>query len=117
MSSAHALQLLIGFLTSGVSVFLVAKVMPGFRAKSLLDALLFAFVVAVLDTIAWHVLGLLTWGFTFLTMGVGFFIVNGVIFLLGKKIVRGIEISGCFVAAIASVLVALVNAGIHALIS
>lgn len=110
------MQLLLQFLLSGVSVLIVAAVMPGFKVKTFGASLAFAIVVAIFDAIAWHGLSLLTWGFTFVTMGVGFFVINGLIFMLATKVVKGVEISGCFVAAIASLLVALVNTGISHLL-
>ncbi|GAC1353945.1 MAG: hypothetical protein NVSMB47_07120 [Polyangiales bacterium] len=109
---SHLLELVLRFVLTGVSVLLVAAVLPGMRVKSFGDALAFAVVVALLNAIAWHFLALLTIPFAVITLGIGALIVNGLIFLGAKKIVRGVEISGCLVAAIASVLVSVVNSAI-----
>ena len=95
-------------LVSGVSVFLVAQFLPGIRIRSFFSAVVFAFVVAILNTIAWHWLALLTVPFSFLTLGIGALVINGVLFLMAGS-VAGIEISGCVTAAIASLAVTLVN--------
>jgi len=109
-------RLLLKFVLSGVSVMIVAAVMPGMRVKRFLDAVAFAVVVSILNVIAWHFLWPLSVTFTVLTVGVGMLIINGLIFLIAQKIVQGVEISGCFVAAIASVLVSVVNSAIGALL-
>lgn len=104
--------LLLKFVLSGVSVLIVATFMPGMRARSFFDALAFAVVVAILNIVAWKIFALLTIPFSVLTLGIGYFIVNGLIFLGAQKLVRGIEISGCVVASIAALLVSIVNSAI-----
>jgi len=99
-------------LVSGLSVFIVAKLMPGMKAKSFGSALAFAAIMAILNAIAWHFLAPLTVTLTILTLGVGALVVNGVLFLIAGKI-SGVEFSGCIVAALASAFVTLVNWGIE----
>jgi putative membrane protein len=99
-------------LVSGLSVFIAAKLMPGMRAKSFGAALAFAFIIAVLNAIAWHFLAPLTIAFSVLTLGVGALVVNGILFLIAGK-VSGVEFSGCIVAALASLFVTLINWGIE----
>ena len=104
----HLLQ----FVLTGAAVLIVAALLPGMRVRNFGDALGFAVVVAILNAIAWKVLWILTLPFAFVTLGIGALIINGVIFLVAQKVVRGVEISGCFVAALASVLVSIVNSAI-----
>jgi putative membrane protein len=113
---SDALQILLRFALSGVSVLIVAAIMPGFRVKDFGSAFGFAIVVAIFNVLAWKVFGLVTWPFAVLTLGIGYFIVNGLIFLGAQKIVKGVEISGCFVAAIAALLVGVVNSAIGMLL-
>lgn len=101
---------LVQLLVNAVSVLLVAAFLPGMRARSFMDALGFAVVVAILNAVAWKVLWFVSIPWTILTLGIGAFILNGIIFLIAQKIVRGVEISGCFVAAIAWFLVSTCNA-------
>lgn len=113
---SHPVQLLLHFLLNAVSVLLVSKLLPGFTVRSFLDAIGFAVVVSILNIIVWHGLALLTLPFSVLTLGIGVLIINGLIFLGAQKLVRGVEISGCFIAAIASVLVGLIDWAIMALV-
>ena len=103
-------------LVSGVSVFLVAKVMPGMRAKSFGAAVAFAAVMAVLNAVVWHFLGPLTVTLSVLTLGIGAMVLNGVIFLAAGK-VTGVAFSGCITAALASLLVTLLNGALEYLLS
>ena len=108
-------HLIVQLLVNAVSVLIVAALLPGMKARSFLDALGFALVVAILNALVWKVLWLASIPFTVLTLGVGAFILNGLVFLVAQKVVRGVEISGCFVAAIAWFLVSACNAAILAL--
>jgi putative membrane protein len=96
-------------LATGLAVLIVGKVMPGITVKSFGSAVWFAFVVAVLNAIVWTVLSPLSYGFAFLTAGIGALILNGIIFLVADKFSSGVEISGCFVAALASLAVSFVG--------
>jgi putative membrane protein len=112
----HALQLLLRFVLSAVSVLVVAAVLPGFKVKKFGDAFIFAILVAVFNVVAWQVLAILSIPFAVLTAGIGYFIVNGLVFLAAQKFVKGVEVSGCLVAAIAAILVGFVNTAINGLL-
>ena len=99
---------IVHLLVTGLSVLLVAKVLPGIQVKSYGSAVLFAFVVGIFNAIAWYLLAPLTWTFAILTLGVGVLIINGLVFLFAGNVV-GVKISGCTTAAIASVCVSILN--------
>lgn len=102
-------QWLVHFLLSGLSVLLVAAILPGIRVKNYTDAVWFSVVVALLNAVVWGALSFLTVPATVLTLGIVGFFLNGAVFLLAKKVVRGVEIDGCLVASIAALLVSLCN--------
>lgn len=105
----HLVVWLVHLLLSGVSVYVVAALMPGIKAKSFGSAIAFAFVVGILNAIFWTVLSPVTIPFKYLTLGIGGLILNGIIFLIAAKIVNGVKISGCFTAAFAALGVHFVN--------
>jgi putative membrane protein len=107
----HLILPLAHLLLTGLSVLLVAKVLPGITVKSFGSAVLFALVVGVLNAVVWMLP--ITWGFAFLTLGLGVLVVNGVVFLIAGAIVKGVEISGCLTAILASVGVTFVNWAMH----
>jgi putative membrane protein len=91
----------------------VSAVLPGMKVRSFLDAFAFAVVAGLLNVLAWHTfLAIFSVAFSVLTVGIGILIINGLIFLVAQKIVRGVEISGCFIASIAAVLVSVMNSAI-----
>lgn len=110
------IRMVVQFLVTGVSVVIVAAILPGMKVDRYGDAVGFAVVTAVLNVLAWRVFALFTWPMAVLTLGIGGFILNGVIFLVARRLVSGVKISGCFVAAIAALLVSVVNSALmHAL--
>jgi len=112
----HPSSLVVGIvhlLLTGVSVLIVGKLLPGVRVKSYGSAVFFAFVVGVLNAIAWTILAPLTITFSILTLGLGVLVINGLLFLIADKVVAGVEISGCVTAALASVGVTVINWLMH----
>jgi putative membrane protein len=113
-SAMHSLlQPIVHVLLSGVSVFVVAHLLPGIRVKSYGSAVFFALVVGLFNAIAWHYLALLTVPFAIVTLGLGYLVVNGLLFLLASRVVKGVEISGCVTAAFASIGVSVLNWAMH----
>jgi putative membrane protein len=97
-------------LLTAVSVVIVAHVLPGIYVRSYFSAVKFAIVVAILNAILW---GPLAHAFTWLTLGIGGLILNGVIFLIAGSLVGGVRISGCLTGALAAGGVWLVNQAMH----
>jgi putative membrane protein len=99
---------IVHLLVTGLSVLVVAKMLPGISVKSYGSAVVFAFIVGILNAVAWYLLAPLTWTFAILTLGLGVFIINGMVFMFAGNL-AGVKISGCTTAAIASVCVSILN--------
>lgn len=102
---------------TSVSVFIVAKVLPGVRVKSFGAAIAFALVVALLNVLAWHLFAEASipvghW----MKRGIAGFVLNGILFSIAARIVGGVKISGCIMAAIAAFCVTFVNHALRGLI-
>lgn len=102
---------------TGVSVFLVAKVLPGVKVKSFAAAVVFALVVALLNVLAWHLFAEASiqpghW----MKRGLVGFVLNGILFSVAARIVGGVKVSGCIMAAIAALCVTFVNQALHGLV-
>jgi putative membrane protein len=110
---------LLHLLSSGVSVYIVAKLLPGIQAKSLWSAIAFAFVAGVLNAILWTVFrhGSHPHPFEPFMLGAGGVILNGIVFLVAARIVKGIKVSGCIMALIGSFAVTFLNGLIYAYVS
>ena len=110
----HALALPIAhLLLTGISVLVVAAILPGINVKNYRSALLFAFVLALLNAIVWTLLAPLSWLFTLLTLGIGMPILNTLLFLLAGRVVPGMQVSGCITAGFGALGLSLVNAAMR----
>ena len=113
MKHSSLVVAIVHLLLTGLSVLLVGKVLPGVRVKSFGSAVAFAFVVGILNAIAWTLLAPLSITFSVLTLGLGALVINGVLFLIADAVIAGVEISGCFTAALASLGVTFFNWVMH----
>lgn len=107
---------LLRLLVLGFSVLIVAKLLPGIRVERYRSAVAFAFFVSLLNVIAWGIFGIFTWPFAILTLGIGGFFLNGLLFMVASNLTGGVRISGCFTASIAALAVTIVNAGFELLL-
>jgi putative membrane protein len=104
---------IVHLLLTGVSVLVVAHVLPGIQVRSYWSAVKFAFVAGLLNAVVWSMFRPLSVIFSVVTLGIGALILNGIIFLVAGAVVRGVRISGCVTGAIASIGVWLVNQILH----
>lgn len=95
---------------SALSVFLVAKVLPGLRVRGLGAAFVFAFAVGLLDALAWRALGASLSVEGRLVSIAASWAVTGLCFWVAGRIIKGVEVDGCLSALLASFAVALVSA-------
>jgi putative membrane protein len=93
-------------MVTAVAVLMTAFVVPGFRVKGFFSAFLFAIALAFLDALLWGFLAPVTWLFTILTLGVAFPLIHVFAFRFAAAAIPGVEVSGCFGAALASVVLA-----------
>lgn len=113
MQHSSLLQSIVHLLLTAVSVLLVSKILPGIRVKSYGSAVFFAFVVGILNAIAWTFLSPLTVTFSVLTLGLGALVINAILFMIADAVVSGVELSGFFTAMFASLGVTVINWVMH----
>jgi len=113
MSKHDWTLLIVHLLLSGMSVLVVAKLLPGIKVRSYFSAVLFAAAIGVLNAIAWTYLAALTIPLTWMTLGISGLVINGVIFMVAGALVPGVEVSGCLTAMLASLGVTFMNWAMH----
>lgn len=96
-------------LSFALAVFLVSKCLPGIRVRNFGTAFAVAFVYAIFYYFAYHVFFIFSQPFGWLTLGLGFWIINTILLLLTDKVVKGFEVSGLLSAALASAAITLLN--------
>jgi putative membrane protein len=108
---------LIHLLVTAVAVLVAERIVPGIRVRSFGSAVVFAFVLAVLNVILGKILVVLALPFILLTLGLFLIIINGFLFWLADKVVKGVEVDGFGAAILGSLLTSLVSWGIMFLFS
>ncbi|HSR53344.1 MAG TPA: phage holin family protein [Acidobacteriota bacterium] len=100
---------LIGVLTKGVAVFLVAHLLPGFKVRNFPTALLVALVLGILTSLLRWLLIFLTLPLVALTFGLFIVVINAFLLWLTSRLVTGFEILGLGPLLLGTVLISLVD--------
>ena len=81
------------FITAAV-IFGMSRMIPAVHIDSFTTAVIFSFVLAILNATVRPLLILLTLPITILTLGIFLFIINALIIIIAEKFVGGIRIDG-----------------------
>jgi putative membrane protein len=100
---------LIHWILSGVALLIVANILPGIQVESFGSALIAAFVIGLVSATVGLVLQIILLPFIFLTLGLVYFLINGLMLKLTSELVPGFRVDGCLTAVIGSVLLTLVD--------
>lgn len=100
---------LIHWLLSGVALLIVAQVLPGIRVDGFGAALIAALVIGVVGATVGVILKILLLPFILLTLGVVYFLINGLMLKLASEFVPGFRVDGCMPAVVGSILLTFVN--------
>ena len=103
------LQYLLHTLVFALAVILTARIVPGIKVKSFGSAVVFAFVLGLLDTLLYGVLVALSFPLVFLSLGLFLLVINGFLWWLADKLVSGVQIDGFGWTIIASVVTTILN--------
>ncbi len=103
------MELLVRWLITTVSIFVVAYLLPGVMVKDFVTALVVALVLGLLNTFLKPLLLLLTLPINFLTLGLFTFVINAVIILLVSAFVKGFRVDGFLWALLFSILLSFVS--------
>lgn len=109
------MKILIHWFLSAIAVWLVSEIVPGFMVDSLGAALIAAVVIGLVNATLGFVLKLVTLPLTFVTLGLVWLIINGLMLLVAAQIVPGFAISGFLAAFFGAIVLTVVNAILKAL--
>jgi putative membrane protein len=98
-------------LVFAVAVLLTARVVPGIRVKSFGSALVFAFVLAILNKLLYGVLVVLSFPMILISLGLFLLVINAFLWWLADKVVSGVETSGFGAAFFGSLVTSVINWG------
>jgi putative membrane protein len=100
---------IIHWLLSGVALFIVAKILPGIEVDSLGAALIAALVIGLVSATIGLILKILLLPFIIITLGIVYFLVNGLMLKLASEFVPGFRVNGCLPAVVGSILLSAVD--------
>jgi putative membrane protein len=100
---------LIHWLLSGVALLIVARIVPGIEVSGLGSALIAALVVGLVGATVGLLLKLVLLPFIILTLGLVYFLINGLTLKLASEFVPGFRVNGCLPAVLGSILLSLVD--------
>jgi putative membrane protein len=97
------------WLLSGVALLIVARILPGIQVADFGAALLAALIIGLASATVGLILKIILLPFIVLTLGVVYFLINGLMLKLASELVPGFRVVGCLPAVIGSILLTVVD--------
>jgi putative membrane protein len=94
---------------SGVALFVVARILPGIQVDSFGAALIAALVIGLVSATVGVILKILLLPFIIITLGIVYFVINGLMLKLASAIVPGFRVNGCLTAVLGAILLTIVD--------
>jgi putative membrane protein len=101
--------LIIHWLLSGVALLIVSWIIPGIEVDGFGAALIAALVIGLVGATLGFVLKLVLLPFIILSLGLVYFVINGLMLKLASEFVPGFRVIGCLPAVLGSVLLTIVD--------
>lgn len=100
---------IIHWILSGVALLIVANVVSGIQVDGFKSALIAALVIGFVSATVGFFLKIILLPFIFLTLGLVYFLINGLMLMLASALVPGFRVAGILPAVLGSILLTLVD--------
>ena len=100
---------IIHWILSGVTLLIVANVVTGIQVDGFRSALIAALVIGFVSATVGFFLKIILLPFIFLTLGLVYFLINGLMLMLASALVPGFRVYGFLPAVLGSILLTLVD--------
>ena len=100
---------IIHWILSGVALLIVANVLPGIQVEGFGAALIAALVIGFVSATVGLILKIILLPFILLSLGLVYFLINGLMLKLASEVVPGFRVNGCLPAVLGSVLLTIVD--------
>jgi putative membrane protein len=100
---------IIHWVLSGVALLIVAQILPGIEVDGLGAALIAAFVIGLVSATVGLILKVVLLPFIILSLGIVYFLINGLMLKLASAFVPGFRVVGCPPAVLGSILLTIVD--------
>lgn len=103
------------WILSGAALFIVAQILPGIQVDSFGAALIAALVIGLVSATVGLILKIILLPFIILTLGIVYFLINGLMLKLASAMVPGFRVNGCLPAVVGSILLTIVDYALNRL--
>jgi putative membrane protein len=110
------MKLLIRWFINALAIVITAYLLQGIHITGFTTALLVALILGIINVTIKPLLFLLTLPITILTLGLFYLVINALMILLTSALVPGFRVDGFGWALLFSIILAVVNSILHALI-
>jgi putative membrane protein len=100
---------IIHWVLSGIALLIVAQILPGIEVDGLGAALIAALVIGLVSATVGLVLKIVLLPFIILSLGIVYFLINGLMLKLASALVPGFRVVGCLPAVLGSILLTIVD--------
>lgn len=100
---------IIHWILSAIALIVVANILPGIQVDGLKAALIAALVIGLVSATVGLILKIILLPFIVLSLGIVYFLINGLMLELASALVPGFRVSGLLTAVIGSILLTLVD--------
>jgi putative membrane protein len=100
---------LIHWLLSGVALLIVARILPGIEVDGFGAALIAALIIGLAGATVGLILKIVLLPFILVTLGIVYFMINGLMLKLASEFVPGFRVNGCMTAVVGSILLTIVD--------
>jgi putative membrane protein len=107
------LNFILTWLTTALSLFITANLVPGFTVNSFSAALIGAVVLGLVNAVVRPLLILFTLPLTILTLGLFLLVVNAIAFWLVAALTPGFHLDGFFPAVLGAIVLSIVSSVVH----
>ena len=97
------------WILSGTALFIVAHMVPGIQVEGFGAALIAALVIGLVSATVGLILKIVLLPFIILTLGIVYFLINGLMLKLASAVVPGFRVNGCLPAVLGSILLTIVD--------
>jgi putative membrane protein len=109
MSESKSGGFLLHTVVVGIAVWVATQVVTGVTASGALPLVIMALVLGLVNAVVKPILVVLTLPLTIVTLGLFYFVVNGLAFGLAAALVPGFHVAGLWPAILAGLVVSLVS--------
>lgn len=103
------MRLLLNWVLSALAVWIMAQLVPGISVHGPVAALIAALAIGFINATLGALLKILTFPLTLVTLGLFWFVINGLMLELASAVVPGFRVRGFWAAFVGAIVLSLVN--------